>query len=134
LAALGKVHLIDTSTGKETLQIDSTDIATRHLIFTRESDRLVIVDTRIRWYDAASGDVIASFDQGFDRIESLALSADGLTLAVVGHSPVGSMSSIFRLDAVAKKVTPQAKDVQFGGTMHASALSPEGGLLAVGAK
>jgi len=134
LASSGKVHLIDTSTGKETFQFDSTDVATRHLIFTLDSDRLVIVDAKIRWYDAASGDVIASLDQRFDRVESLALSADGLTLAVAGHSPTGSLFSIFRLDATAKKVTPLAKDAQFGGTMSASALSPEGGMIAVGAK
>ena len=83
----------------------------RRLIFSRDGDRLVIVDDKIRWLSAVSGEVIASVDQKFDRIESLALSADGLTLAVVGHGDVGNLVSIFRLDAAAKTVTPLAKDV-----------------------
>ena len=105
----------------------------RRLIFSRDGDRLVIVDDKIRWCNAASGEVIASVDQKFDRVESLALSADGLTLAVVGHGYDRQLFSIFRLDATAKTVTPLAKDVGLGGTLSASALSPDGQRIAVGA-
>ena len=41
-------------------------------LLARTSDRLVIVDDKIRWCNAASGQVIASFDQEFDRREALA--------------------------------------------------------------
>src|SRR5262249_55006362 len=63
---------------------------------------------------------------------SLALSADGLTLAVVGHGSYHRYFSIFRLDEAAKKVTPLAKDAGFNGTLSGSALSPDGQRIAVG--
>ena len=63
-----------------------------------------------------------------------ALSADGLTLAVVGHGLTGDQFSIFRLDAARRTVTPLAKDVVTAGTLSAGALSANGRLLAVGAK
>jgi WD40 repeat protein/tetratricopeptide (TPR) repeat protein len=131
-----KVHVFDSATGKETHAFDSTQVSGRktHLIFSHDSDKLVIVDDKIRWCNTVSGAVIASFNQKFDRIESLAFTADGLTLAVVGHTSVGRLFSIFRLDATAKTVTPLAKDIGFGGTLHASALSPDGRRIAVGAK
>jgi len=137
LAALAdgnKVHVFDTSTGKEHFQIDSAGGQARRLIFAPDSGRLVIVADKIRWCAAASGQVIASVDQTFSRSSSLALSADGLTLAVVGHGGTGNQFSIFRLDATAKTVTPQAKDAGAGGTLSAAALSPDGRLIAVGAK
>jgi hypothetical protein len=139
LAEGNKVHVFDTSTGKETFQIDSANTDNRRLIFSRDNDRLVIVDDKVRWCNASSGEVIASVDQKFEfpsvGVNSLALSADGLTLAVVGHGQGGPLSSIFRLDATAKKVTPLAKDVDVGlgrGGLHASALSPDGQRIAVG--
>jgi WD40 repeat protein len=134
LAEGKKVRVFDTATGKESYSIDSADVRSRRLIFSRDSDRLVIVDGKIRWCNASSGQVVVSVDQKVDRIESIALSADGLTLAVVGHGPVGQQVSIFRLDATAKKVTPMAKDVGLGGTLKASALSLDGQRIAVGAK
>ena len=85
LAEGNKVHVFDTSTGMRSSRSIPPILVLRRLIFSRDSDRLVIVDDKIRWLSAASGEVIASVDQKFDRIESLALSADGLTLAVVGH-------------------------------------------------
>ena len=129
LAEGNKVHVVETSTGLEHFQIDSAPVQARRLIFTPEGGRLVIVDEKIRWLSAASGQVIASFDLGFDNANSLALSADGLTLAVVGHGPNSGQFSIFRLDAATQKVTPQA--VATGGTMGAGALSPDGRLIAV---
>ena len=51
LAALGepnKVRLFDTATGKETFSIDSTDTPNRRPIFSRNADKLVIVDDKIR--------------------------------------------------------------------------------------
>ena len=53
LAEGNKVHVFDTSTGKETFQIDSAEIVhtciSARLIFSRDGDRLVIVDDKIRW-------------------------------------------------------------------------------------
>ena len=134
LAEGNKVRVLDTSSGKENFQIDSAQRQARRLIFTPDSGKLVIVDDKIRWCNAVSGEVIASVDQGFYRGSSLALSADGLTLAVVGHGPLGDQFSIFRLDAATRRVTPQAKDAGPGGTLNASALSPDGRLIAVGAR
>jgi WD40 repeat protein/tetratricopeptide (TPR) repeat protein len=135
LAEGNKVHVFETSTGSEKVSIDSTNNPTRRLIFSRDSDRLVIVDDRIRWLSAKSGEVIASANQRYDRIESLALSADGLTLAVVdrGHESPSYQISIFRLDATAKRVTPLAQGFYYAGTLHAAALTPDGGRVALGA-
>jgi WD40 repeat protein/tetratricopeptide (TPR) repeat protein len=158
LAALdegNKVHVFDTSTGKENFQIDSVGEQGRGLIFTPDSGSLVLIDDKIRWCAAASGQVIASVDRrsslalpadgqtlaivglGFGEAALAAigtLSADGQTLAVVGHGLTGNQFSIFRLDATAKTVTPQVKDVGTVGTLSAAALSPDGRVLAVGAK
>ena len=71
---------------------------------------------RIEVQDPASGEVIASVNQQFTRGSSLALSADGLTLAVVGHGPIGNQFSIFRLDAATRNVAPPAKGVSAFGT------------------
>jgi WD40 repeat protein/serine/threonine protein kinase/tetratricopeptide (TPR) repeat protein len=131
LAEGNRVHVFDTSTGKETFQIDSAKNRFRRLLFSRDSDRLVIVDDKIRWASAVSGEVIASLDQKFDHMNSLALSGDGLTLANVGHGPWGGRFSIFRLDPTAKTVIGLAKDPGSGGTKVASALSPDGKQMAV---
>ena len=69
------------------------------------------------------------------RVECVALSADGLTLAVGGYGNVGELSSLFRLDAAAKTVTPLATGVGVRLERCAcSALTADGGRLAVGAK
>ena len=65
LAEGNKVHVLDTSTGKETFQIDSADEPYRRLIFSPDSARLVIVDDKIRWLSAVSGEVIAAVNQKF---------------------------------------------------------------------
>jgi serine/threonine protein kinase len=129
-----KVHLLDTSTGRERFVLDTPDDRYCWLIFSPDSDRFVIVDKTIRWINAENGAVIASVDQPFERGSSLALSADGLTLAVAGHGPLGKQLSIFRLDATRKTVTPLARDIAFGGTQRAVAMSPDGQRVAVGAK
>jgi WD40 repeat protein len=127
-----KVRVHDTFTGSEKFSIDSNDDAGRSLIFSREGEKLVIVDNMIRWANAVSGEVIATYDANLNRIESLAMSPDGLTLAVVGHGASGNLISIFRLDAAAKKVTALAQDISHGGTLSGSALTPDGGRIAVG--
>jgi eukaryotic-like serine/threonine-protein kinase len=138
LAAIGqrnKVHVFDATTGKETFSIDSADTPYRRALFSRNADWLVIVDDKIRWLSATNGEVIASFEQDFDRVGSLALSADGLTLAVVGHGhQIGHQFSTFRLNATAKKVTPLAQGVSTGGTMYAGALSPDGRRMVAGGR
>ena len=57
---------------------------------------------------------------------------DGLTLAVAGHGGLGDLTSIFRLDAAAKKVTHLAKDIGRHGTEFGFALTPDGRRIAVG--
>ncbi len=140
LAEGNKVRVYDTSTGHEKFAVDSAspqDFVSRyirHLIFSRDGDRLVIVDDKIRWLSAASGEVIATFDEKRPRVECVALSADGLTLAVGGYGNVGDLASIFRLDAAAKTVTPPATGVGVPPeTLSCSALTVNGGRLAVGA-
>ena len=105
LAEGNKVSVFDTFTGKETFQIDSANVGHRRLIFSRDEGRLVIVDNKIRWVSVSSGEVIASVDQIDDRVQCLALSADGLTLAVVGHGDIGGRFSFFRVDATTWTVT-----------------------------
>src|SRR5205823_2094480 len=80
-----KAHVFDTHTPKDTLEIESANVPTRGLNFSGDNARLVIVDYKIRWASAISGAVIASVDRKFGFMSSSALSADGLTLAVVGH-------------------------------------------------
>jgi WD40 repeat protein/tetratricopeptide (TPR) repeat protein len=139
LAEGNKVRVYDTATGHEKFAVksanpqDSMSRYFRHLIFSRNGDRLVIVDDKIRWLSAASGAVIASLDQKLYRVECVALSADGLTLAIGGFGDVGYLSSLFRLDASAKTVTPLATDVGVRETLSCSALTADGGRLAVGA-
>jgi WD40 repeat protein/tetratricopeptide (TPR) repeat protein len=140
LAEANKVRVFDTSTGKQTLQIDSADEPFRRLTFSSDSARLVIVDDQIRWLSAVSGEVIAAVNQKFDSAiqfrswstRRLALSADGLTLAVVAHGIGDVQFSIFRLDETAKNVNPLAKDVGWNGTQAGSALSPDGQRIALG--
>src|SRR5262249_10289859 len=140
LAEGNKVHLFDTSTGQQTSSIDSAaSNPYRRLIFSRDSQQLVIVDNRIRWCNAVSGEVVASVDQQFQEFSpyaSLALSADGLTLAVVGYGrpDYNDQFSTFRLDATTRTVTPLAKAVEHRATLSASALSPDGQRLAVGVR
>ena len=91
LAEGNKVHVFDTSTGKETFQIDSANTPFRRLIFSRGRRSVGHRRRQDSVVQRRSGEVIASVDQKFDRRRSsLALSADGLTLAVVGHGPIGS--------------------------------------------
>jgi len=134
LAEGNKVLVFDASTGIETFSIDSANNRFRRLSFSRDSKRLVIVDDKIRWCNAVSGEVIASLDQKFDFVASLALSADGLTLAVVAYvrSPRQYLIFRFRLNATTRTVTPQANDVGSSGRMTASALSPDGQRIAGG--
>ena len=131
LADQNKVFIVDTSTGNEQARIDSAFSDYRGLIFTQDSQRLIIVDDKIRWCEAASGAVIATHNHSCGR-GNLALSADGLTLAVVGNGGRGNLFSTFRLDATAKTVTPQVTEAGRGGPFKASAMSPDGRLLAVG--
>ncbi len=135
LASGDKIHVFDTSTGKDTFQIASGNVFYRRLIFSRDEKKLVIVDDKIRWCDASSGEVIASVvNQGLTQVASLALSADGLTLAAVGYAPgVNPGFLILRLDPTTRTVTSLAKDLkEEGEALNASALSPDGERIAVG--
>ncbi len=82
LAEGSEVRVFETSTGQQTSRIDSANTPVRRLIFSRDGDRLVIVDDKIRWCKAASGEVIATVEAvPTGGSNSFALSADGLTLA-----------------------------------------------------
>ncbi|MGO9357424.1 MAG: hypothetical protein ACLP1D_07080, partial [Xanthobacteraceae bacterium] len=107
LAEGNKVHVFDTSTGKRKFQLDCANPFYGRLIFSRDESKLVLVDNRIRWCDTVSGEVIASVDQTFGGVISLALSADGLTLAQVD----GLGFLILRLDPNTRTVTTLAKDL-----------------------
>jgi WD40 repeat protein/tetratricopeptide (TPR) repeat protein len=129
LAAGKKVRVFDTATGREKFQIDAAN--NPRLIFARDNDWLVIVDNTIRWLSAA-GEVIAAEKPGFNGVKSLALSADGLTLAAV-HGNAGSQISIFHLDATKRKVSPPVGGAfSAPATTSAAALSPDGRRIALG--
>jgi WD40 repeat protein/tetratricopeptide (TPR) repeat protein len=132
LAGGNTVRIFDTSTGKEKFQLDSVYNSNQRLIFSRDENKLAIVDTKIRWCSAVSGEVIASVHQPFTLVTSLALSADGLTLALVGRVPHTGFL-ILRLDPTTRTVTRLAKDLKAEGEdLHCSALGPDGQRLAVG--
>ncbi len=111
VVAGNKVRLFDICSGNEAGQVDSADGQSRDLIFARDSGRLLIVDDKIRFCNTVTREVIASVETRFDSIASLAVSADGLTFAVVGHGPSGAELSTFRLDAAARTLIPLAKGV-----------------------
>jgi WD40 repeat protein/tetratricopeptide (TPR) repeat protein len=131
LAEGNKVHVFDTSTGKQKFELDSANRFDRRLIFSPDESKLVIVDNRIRWCNAVSGEVIASVDQTFGGVLSLALSADGLTLGQLGN--MGFL--ILHLNPTTRAVTRLAKDLTAEGeSLGASALSPDGRRIAVGCR
>ena len=127
LAEANKVHVFDTATGQERIQVACA--SNRRLVFSRDNDWLVIVDDKIRWLSAA-GEVIAAFKPEFNGVGSLALSADGLTLAAVGHGAGGMRTTIFRLDATMRKVTPTSAFSEIA-SLRAAALSPDGRRIAL---
>jgi WD40 repeat protein len=109
------------------------------LIFSPDGRFLVTHDgRRSAWFDAANGQELAHIDQAlreFDiRDPRLSLSADGLTLAVWRQGNEGNRIAIFRLDPAAKRVTPSAEALENRGSMSTAALSPDGRLVALGAR
>ncbi|MGI9244297.1 MAG: protein kinase domain-containing protein, partial [Verrucomicrobiales bacterium] len=142
LAVGNRIQVLDTSSAREICHLESADARNRRLIFTPAGDRLVVVDDMIRWCDTKDGRIIGSLDlrRTTQYQESITLFADGLTLAVVGHNNsanengIGECLSVFRLDPAAGKVVPLLEDVSFEATLSACAGSPDGQLIAVGAK
>ena len=104
LASGDQIRIFDMSTCKDAFQIASANVFYRRLNFSADEKKLVIVDDKIRWCDALSGEVIASVvNQERTYVESLALSADGLTLAAVGYvSQVNPGFLILRLDSTTR--------------------------------
>ena len=133
LYAEKKVHVFDTLTGKELFRVDCGDHPEPRTLFSRDGNRLVVGADRIVWCNAASGEVIASADQKFTYRSTAALSADGLTAAIVGLGPVRHLFSLYRLDATARKVIALGKELDAGGgTLRASAISPDGKQIVIG--
>ncbi len=94
---------------------------------------MVVVDDKIRWFSAANGELIATRDQRFAPVASLASSADGLVLAVVGHGTYGLDSSTYRANPTDQSVVVLASGIKrASGTLGPSAMSPSGERLAVG--
>ena len=92
-------RVLDTSTGKEAFSIGSVNnpATDRRLIFSRDGGKLVVLDDKIRWCNALTGEVIASVPHEFEYANNLALSADGLTLAYVGYGNLRNQLLILRL-------------------------------------
>ena len=80
--------------------------------------------------------MIAFVDQAFGHVVSLALSADGLTLAQVVSTPdMPTGFLIHRLDPTTREVSTLAKDLAAENeTLSECALSPDGQRIAVGCK
>ena len=134
LVAGNEVLVFDAATGQPAFQVRSTPIIRNRLVaFSGDGTRMVVADDKVRWCLSATGEVTATLDRNFDRVEGLVLSADGLLLAVVGHSSTGNTVSTYRLNANGRTVAPQAENINLGGTMGSAALSPDGKRLAVGA-
>lgn len=128
-----RLRVFDTSSGVEAFQIDSVDSSFRSVIFSSDAERIVVVDDKIRWFGAANGELIATRDERLDRVTSLASSADGLVLAVVGTGAYGLLSSTYRADPADQSVAVLASGIQSAsGTLGASAMSPSGERLAIG--
>ncbi len=135
LAALAggtTVHVFETATGQEKFQIKTANFGYRSLLFSRDESKLVILGKGIWWCDTVSGRVIGALNWNFGRVESIALSADGLTVAVVGQGYTARTISTFRLDPTTRKVTSLATVPDAGETLRPSALSPDGRRIAVG--
>jgi WD40 repeat protein len=126
LAEGNKVHVFDVSTGKETFSIDSANGRYRRMVFSRDGDKLVIVDDKIRWLSTVNGEAIASLDQKIDHFNNLSLSADGLTLGVVGTGYLMQKFSVFRLDPATKTVIQVASEAGGYASKLISAMSPDG--------
>lgn len=125
------VVVYETATGQELFRV--AHIGTLHgHIFSRDHSRLVIVDDKIRWFSAADGELIASLDQKYNRLNDVALSPDGLSLVALGYGATAQQLSTFRLDLTSRTVVPQATDAGEYGTLSTGAISPDGQLVAVG--
>lgn len=104
LAVDARLQVFDTANAEKLFELDLGKAAPSGVCFSRNGELLVVVDDRIRWCDTKYGTTLAAVDERFNRVESLALSADGLTLVVAGHGSLGRLFSSFRLDASALSV------------------------------
>jgi WD40 repeat protein/tetratricopeptide (TPR) repeat protein len=135
LADGGMVRVYEADTGDERFAVDWDLNSSRDFILSARGEWLVIVDNKVRWFNAATGDLAASMSLRFGRVESLALSENGLTLTVVGHGGIGNLATVLRLDEATKTVAIKVRDLNFGfGTLKASAMTLDGARLAIAAK
>ncbi|MBI3860811.1 MAG: PD40 domain-containing protein [Planctomycetia bacterium] len=125
------VHIVNTTTGETTTQVDVPDLANRSygIVLSADGQALVIVDSqKVQWRETAAGKIIAALDYNLgNRLDRVVLSSDGQTLAVV-HGNLGNELSIFRLDAKEKKLAHLRK-YDSPGTLGPMAFSPDGELL-----
>ena len=130
LAAGDKVHVFDTPPEKRRSDRFRPKFPATDLLAGR--DRLVIVDNRIRWFNAVSGEQIATFARNIDRVSGLALSADGRRWRSSGTVTLAESYALSpgRGDAESNAVSQDRQAL--GGTISAAALSPDGQWIAFG--
>jgi WD40 repeat protein/tetratricopeptide (TPR) repeat protein len=129
LAFESKVHLLDTGTG-EAVRPAIPALARFGLIFSPDNRMLVTVDETIGWWNAATGEQIATAEAGLSRPGPVSISSDGLTLVVGGQGDFQQLFSVFRMNPSARRVTVLLDKYFPDMRMRTAALSPDGSRLA----
>lgn len=121
------VHIVDAATGEAT--IPAIPIAGFNgLIFSPDSQMLIVANNSISWWDANAGKPIAVLAESkIDSLGPLAISADGLTVAIGGQGSSNRCFSVFRMDLANRDIKVQRdKQDALLGSLRAVALSPDG--------
>lgn len=105
IAAGQSVLLFNTASGKLIKQLPA-DAVQFGVCLSADASMLVTVSSRIVWWNVKSGGFIASTNCPKPlRPGVIALSGDGLTLAVGKHGAQGELLTVFRLDPKANRIT-----------------------------
>lgn len=105
IAAGQSVLLFNTASGKLIKQLPA-DAVEFGVCLSADASMLVTVSSRIVWWNVESGGFIASTNCPKPlRPGVIALSGDGLTLAVGKHGTQGELLTVFRLDRKANRIT-----------------------------
>ena len=142
LVALGmatQVQVFDAASAKEKWHINSygdgirsiNDI--RRLNFSPDSRKLVVMDDKIRWLNAADGNTTGTTRRMIDsRVGRLALSKDGSSVAISHGLDKGNLFTVFQQSTDGGNGTTLVSNVKCEGTIGVVALSPDGRRIAVG--